>query len=584
MTAKIVKKIIEWSKNTNNVQYFVRNGTTLKNICYICNPNKTSIMNHKEFLSEVQKSCHEDYPHCTALLSALLKLMAKAAVEQIPVTIPGLGTFVSHKHPEYIQDNEETGEQVLYPPRISYRMSCESKGAVSVAEDLAESSHQSLEFCQEFLSAMAAIINGALQNREEVNVHGLGNFHLIEAHQSELHRIAFTPDEVMREQANAPFNCFEPVVISRAEAPAAVTEGTINETEETVAEEVAEETEEPVEETEKTVSLQEEPVSEKEKSVIEAVESVTARTAIIEETTAVEEEVQAEEALVDETVATTGIATAADVVAPVEDVQINDEVAIEEQTPMDNASVVDKQQESQSTQTKETEKVPSTDDETLDEEFEDESSSSNKLLYTSLSVILVACVILGIFILSLTDTDYETAPLTVKEPVRVTKTVTEPDSALTKDTLLETGAEQQKAIVQEPVEHIGVEPNTVESKPEVQKIVESKPAEQKTVESKPVEQKTVETKTMHRLMGADGQPVTVTLQQGERLTIVALNHFGDKTFWPYIFDVNADKIKAPNLVQAGMKLYLPDPAYYDIDAQSEESLRKAKNRAAQLLK
>lgn len=541
----------------------------------------------------MQKSCHEDYPHCTALLSALLKLMAKAAVEQIPVTIPGLGTFVSHKHPEYIQDNDETGEQVLYPPRISYRMSGESEGAVSVAEDLAESSHQSLEFCQEFLSAMAAIINGTLQNREEVNVHGLGNFHLIEAHQSELHRIAFTPDEVMREQANAPFNCFEPVVISRAEAPAAVTEGTINETEETVAEaeEVAEETEEPVEETEKTVeetektvSLPEEPVSEKEESVIESVESVTARTAIIEETTAVEEEVQAEEALVDETVATNRIATAADVVAPVEDVQINDEVAIEEQTPMDNASVVDKQQESQSTQTKETEKVPSTDDETLDEEFEDESSSSNKLLYTSLSVILVACVILGIFILSLTDTDYETAPLTVKEPVRVTKTVTEPDSALTKDTLLETGAEQQKAIVQEPVEHLGIEPNTVESKPEVQKIVESKPAEQKTVETKPAEQKTVETKTMHRLMGADGQPVTVTLQQGERLTIVALNQFGDKTFWPYIFDVNADKIKAPNLVQAGMKLYLPDPAYYDIDAQSEESLRKAKNRAAQLLK
>lgn len=540
----------------------------------------------------MQKSCHEDYPHCTALLSALLKLMAKAAVEQIPVTIPGLGTFVSHKHPEYIQDNDETGEQVLYPPRISYRMSGECEGAVSVAEDLAESSHQSLKFCQEFLSAMAAIINGALQNREEVNVHGLGNFHLIEAHQSELHRIAFTPDEVMREQANAPFNCFEPVVISRAEAPA-VTEGTINETEETVAEaeevaeeteEPVEETEEPVEETEKTVSLQEEPVSEKEKSVIEAVESVTARTAIIEETTAVEEEVQTEEALDDETVATNGIATAADVVAPVEDVQINDEVAIEEQTPMDNASVVDKQQESQSTQTKETEKVPSTDDETLDEEFEDESSSSNKLLYTSLSVILVACVILGIFILSLTDTDYEAAPLTVKEPVRVTKTVTEPDSALTKDTLLETGAEQQKAIVQEPVEQIGVEPNTVESKPEVQKIVESKPAEQKTVETKPVEQKTVETKTMHRLMGADGQPVTVTLQQGERLTIVALNQFGDKTFWPYIFDVNADKIKAPNLVQAGMKLYLPDPAYYDIDAQSEESLRKAKNRAAQLLK
>ena len=44
------------------------------------------------------------------------------------IPLPGLGTFVSHKHPEYIANDPETGQQTLYPPRITYRMQVEEEG------------------------------------------------------------------------------------------------------------------------------------------------------------------------------------------------------------------------------------------------------------------------------------------------------------------------------------------------------------------------------------------------------------------------------------------------------------------------
>ena len=85
-------------------------------------------MTQKDFTTYLQKSCHLDRQQCAVLLNAVGKLMAQAGVEQIPVTLPGLGTFVSHKHPEYIANDPETGQQTLYPPRITYRMQVEEEG------------------------------------------------------------------------------------------------------------------------------------------------------------------------------------------------------------------------------------------------------------------------------------------------------------------------------------------------------------------------------------------------------------------------------------------------------------------------
>ena len=91
-------------------------------------------------------------------------------------------------------------------------------------------------------------------------------------------------------------------------------------------------------------------------------------------------------------------------------------------------------------------------------------------------------------------------------------------------------------------------------------------------------------KISHRMKDDAGQLMTFKLEPGERLTLVSLKYFGSKDFWPYIFDANSDKLKTPSNVMSGITLYLPDPTYYNIDANDEQSLKKARQRGHDLLK
>ena len=59
---------------------------------------------------------------------------------------------------------------------------------------------------------------------------------------------------------------------------------------------------------------------------------------------------------------------------------------------------------------------------------------------------------------------------------------------------------------------------------------------------------------------------------------------GDKTFGCYIFDVNAYRLSDPDCVPKDEPLYLPDPSYFNIDADDPSSVRKARNHGAKLLK
>ena len=80
-----------------------------------------------------------------------------------------------------------------------------------------------------------------------------------------------------------------------------------------------------------------------------------------------------------------------------------------------------------------------------------------------------------------------------------------------------------------------------------------------------------------------GAPKKVTLQQGERLTLIALRYFGSKDFWPYVYEVNKDRLSSPSSVPAGAVLHLPNPSYYGIDALSVESIEKAKEFGREIL-
>lgn len=84
-------------------------------------------MTHKELLTEINKRTNLDKQQVSALVSSMLKIMAEEAISGNIIEIDGLGQFVSHKHPEFVKSNDETGEVVLYPPRISYRFNSSIK-------------------------------------------------------------------------------------------------------------------------------------------------------------------------------------------------------------------------------------------------------------------------------------------------------------------------------------------------------------------------------------------------------------------------------------------------------------------------
>lgn len=471
---------------------------------------KERIMTKKEFIAEVQKSCHLDMQQCMSLTDTLQKMLGKAGVEQIPVLISGLGVFVSHKHPEYIQEDSSTGTMTLYPPRISYRMCTdEVEGSVSASLLLSEFSKVSEETAQSFLDALVSTVNQHLAKGEEVKVPGIGAFKNIRTHQSDLWHLSYAPDPQLKDLVNTPFSCFEPFVIS---------EGKEN------------------------VLLDKE-VEEAEPEVIEEE---------VPEEVVPEEEVPEEEALV-------------------EDVHEEPVTAPEEESlpePVEEKPATEAAEEKPAPEPVEEKPAPEA------AENIKQDTTNNYLLYVSLSLILLCSAFLFWLIFSDNVSDNQIYAADVVEEELLDAHA----DTLTADTIVQNNdslTQKEDAIVEEvkkPEEHKKVEETIKPEEPKKPEVI---------APEKPVSPAMGET---HRLLGADGKPVTVTLEPGERLTLLALRQFGDKAFWPYIFDVNADKLKAPDKVQAGMKLYLPDPNYYQIDASSEESLRKAKNRGAQLLK
>lgn len=75
-----------------------------------------------------------------------------------------------------------------------------------------------------------------------------------------------------------------------------------------------------------------------------------------------------------------------------------------------------------------------------------------------------------------------------------------------------------------------------------------------------------------------------TIQPGHTLRNIALKHYGNKSFWVYIYQENKDKIKNPNNVPLGTELIIPTSAKYGIDAKNPESVKKAKEQEELLFK
>lgn len=108
-------------------------------------------------------------------------------------------------------------------------------------------------------------------------------------------------------------------------------------------------------------------------------------------------------------------------------------------------------------------------------------------------------------------------------------------------------------------------------------------AEKEALKKEQIKETVQNEKVSHRMKDESGNFKTHKLEPGERLTLVALQYFGHKDFWPYIFVVNSDKLKSPSNVMSGMTLYLPDPSYFNIDVNDEQSLKKARQHGHDLL-
>lgn len=83
-------------------------------------------------------------------------------------------------------------------------------------------------------------------------------------------------------------------------------------------------------------------------------------------------------------------------------------------------------------------------------------------------------------------------------------------------------------------------------------------------------------------LGSNGHPVLVRVQENDDLPKLAARYLGNAVFWPYVFMVNREKLPTVNAVKAGMTLYLPDSAYYDINLNDSLALQRAEALANSL--
>ncbi len=79
------------------------------------------------------------------------------------------------------------------------------------------------------------------------------------------------------------------------------------------------------------------------------------------------------------------------------------------------------------------------------------------------------------------------------------------------------------------------------------------------------------------------QVETIILAEGETLRLLALELFGDKAFWVYIYQENIDLIPNPNIVSSGLKLKIPDIDKYFIRKDDSESISKAMREGVKAL-
>lgn len=69
---------------------------------------------------------------------------------------------------------------------------------------------------------------------------------------------------------------------------------------------------------------------------------------------------------------------------------------------------------------------------------------------------------------------------------------------------------------------------------------------------------------------------TDTVRADYYITDMARKYYGNKDFWSYIYEENADSLGHPEHIHPGQILVIPDAAKYGIDPENKESLKRAR--------
>ncbi|MDR2087305.1 MAG: HU family DNA-binding protein [Dysgonamonadaceae bacterium] len=104
----------------------------------------------------------------------------------------------------------------------------------------------------------------------------------------------------------------------------------------------------------------------------------------------------------------------------------------------------------------------------------------------------------------------------------------------------------------------------------------NKPAENKPARNKPAENKSLSGNQI------SGNGKIITIRYGQTLTTLALNEYGNKCFWIYIYEENRQILKNPNDLPVGTQLTIPPPQKYNINKNDAASVRKATEKADQM--
>lgn len=401
----------------------------------------------------------------------------------------------------------------------------------SLVQILAAYAGTSEEEASKFLEAFASVVASNVKNGEDVEVQGLGNFTQIDTEHAEMRRVALILSESIKADVNAPFSFLEPFVISKGRVP------------ETAVEEVGSENQEEKIDTDEVLLEQPEPEKEKEEVLSENIEEKTIKQDVLLE-------------------------------KPEEKTVV---VEVETEKPEVKPVVVELQSEEVKLEIEKEQKI-------IDKINSEKVPDKKKSHFRPYVYLISVCVLLfaGIFLLwKYSDSLFgnkktETAVFVDKNKNKVAQSSKLDDEKLKN--------EREKALADSinKAREDSLQKVYLDSIAQVRKDSILK-AEKEALKKEQIKETVQNEKVSHRMKDESGNFKTHKLEPGERLTLVALQYFGHKDFWPYIFDVNSDKLKSPSNVMSGMTLYLPDPSYFNIDVNDEQSLKKARQHGHDLL-